>query len=277
MLCQPSPPKAHAQALVRWKLLRDHDTAEVIATIDDAFADNASLSACIDAGTTHNGNCVTLVVRYPGPGIAQGIVQAGTNTRPRSENEIMDLYRRAVASTVIATAKEAFCCAPAATEAYAVLLRYDYDMRGRFRKQPSQLDAIYAGALDRSVLGIDWNIQKPIDVMLAARNVRINQDRKGRFKPLRDDAGDDLRALVENIAAATESAPPGRRKRRRYTTRESQRLLRSQEQEEFLVTAACPGCGELNTHAMRTPHQGDPSWAEVIRICGVCNREWAHG
>jgi hypothetical protein len=70
-------------------------------------------------------------------------------------------------------------------------------MRGRFRKQPSQLDAIYAGALDRSVLGIDWNIQKPIDVMLAARNVRINQDRKGRFKPLRDDAGDDLRALVE--------------------------------------------------------------------------------
>jgi hypothetical protein len=43
MPCQPSPPKAHAQALVRWKLLRDHDTAEVIATIDDAFADNASL------------------------------------------------------------------------------------------------------------------------------------------------------------------------------------------------------------------------------------------
>jgi len=93
MLCQPSPPKAHAQALVRWKLLRDHDTAEVIATIDDAFADNASLSACIDAGTTHNGNCVTHVVHYPGPEIAQGIVQAGTNTRPRSENEIMDLYR----------------------------------------------------------------------------------------------------------------------------------------------------------------------------------------
>jgi hypothetical protein len=112
MPCQPSPPKAHAQALVRWKLLRDHDTAEVIATIDDAFADNASLSACIDAGTTHNGNCVTLVVRYPGPEIAQGIVQAGTNTRPRSENEIMDLYRRAVASTVIATAKEASVAPP---------------------------------------------------------------------------------------------------------------------------------------------------------------------
>jgi hypothetical protein len=37
MPCQPSPPKAHPQALVRWKLLRDHDTAEVIATIDDAF------------------------------------------------------------------------------------------------------------------------------------------------------------------------------------------------------------------------------------------------
>ena len=119
--------------MVRWKLLRDHDTAEVIATIDDAFADNASLSACIDAGTTHNGNCVALVVHYPGPEIAQGIVQAGTNTRPRSENEIMDLYRRAVASTVIATAKEAF-----------VLLRYDYDMRGRFRKQPSHRAIMHA-------------------------------------------------------------------------------------------------------------------------------------
>ena len=120
----------HARDVARWDELCRHDPDEVIATVDDALADNASQSACIDAETGPAGNYVTLVVHYPGLEIAQGIVQIGTNTRPRNEKEMIELYQRAIASTVIATAKEARAYAPAANEAYVVVLRYD--MRGRF-------------------------------------------------------------------------------------------------------------------------------------------------
>jgi len=119
--------------VARWDELCRHDPDEVIATVDDALADNASQSACIDAGTGPFGNYVTLVVHYPGLEIAQGIVQVGASTRPRNEKEMIELYQRAIASTVIATAKEALAYAPAANEAYVVVLRYD--MRGRFSKK----------------------------------------------------------------------------------------------------------------------------------------------
>jgi hypothetical protein len=263
----------HAREMARWEMLRCHDPDEVIATVDDALADNASQSACIDAGTSPTGNYVTLVVHYPGPEITQGIVQAGATTRPRTDREMIDLYRRAIASTVIATAKEALACAPAATEAYVVVLRYD--MRGRFNKRSSQLDAIYAGALDRGVLGIDWTVRSPVEVMLGARAVRVNQDRKGRFRPLGDDAGDDLRGLAASIAATTASASRHRPGRRRFTLAESQQLMQSQDREEFIATCACPGCGEIAAHALRSPALAAPSWAEVIRSCAVCGREWA--
>ena len=80
-----------------------------------------------------------------------------------------------------------------------------YDMRGRFRKRRSQLAAIYAGVRNRTLLEIDWKSQSAIDVFLGARYVRVNQDRRRSLKPLGPAAGDDLRALVEQITAATES------------------------------------------------------------------------
>jgi hypothetical protein len=110
--------------------------------------------------------------------------------------------------------------------------------------------------------------------MLGARAVRVNQDRKGRLRPLGDDAGDDLRGLVASIAATT-SALRDRPRRRRFTLAESQQLMQSQDREEFIATSACPGCGEIAAHALRSPAPGEPSWAEVIRRCAVCGREWA--
>jgi hypothetical protein len=263
---------AYAKDLARWELLCGHDPDEVLATVDDALADNASQSTCIDAGSAPTGNYVTLVVQYPGPEITEGIVQVGANTRPRSEKERTDLYRRAVASTVIASAKEALVCAPAATEAYVVVVRYD--LRGRFTKRAPQLDAIYVGAINRSVLGMNWKLRNPVEVMTGARDVRINLDRKGRFKPLGDDAGSDPRALVAAVAAAT-ATQPSRPRRRRYTRDECRQLMRSQDRQDFIATCTCPGCGQVGLHTLREPERDDPSWATVIRVCELCNREWA--
>jgi hypothetical protein len=265
--------EAYAREVARWDKLRSHDPDEVIGSVEDALADNASQSACIDAGTSPTGHYVTLVVHYPGLEITQGIVQAGTNTRPRTEKEMIDLYRRSIASTVIATAKEALAYAPAATEAYVVVLRYD--VRGRFRKTTTQLDAIYAGSLGRTVLDVDWKARSPIDYVLRAREVRVSQDRKGRFRPLGDDAGDDLRRLVASLEATIAAAAQERPKRRKVTHDQSQLLMQSQAHQEFVAISACPSCGYIDAHPLRAPGPGEPEWADVIRTCAECDREWA--
>ncbi len=263
----------YEQDLARWEALRRHDPSEVIATVDDALADNASLSACIDAGTSPTGNYVTLVVHYPGPEIVQGVIQVGSKTRPRTDEEIIDIYGDAIASTVVATAKEALAYAPAADEAYVVVLRYD--ARGWFSKKSTKLDAIYAGALDRHVLHIEWEAHNPYNVMLGARAVRVNLDHKGRFKPLGDRAGDDLHQLVASIAATSMEGLKDRSKRHKFTQAESREKMRVQERDEFKAICACPGCGEIGAHALRRPIAGEPTWAKTIRSCTTCNREWA--
>ncbi|WP_162951407.1 hypothetical protein [Mycobacterium paragordonae] len=189
---------------------------------------------------------------------------------------IHDLYQRAVASTVIATAKEALACAPAADEAIVLVLRYD--MRGRFKKQTQHLDAIYAGALHRSVLTIDWSVAEPFAVMLDARAAQIHRDRKGRLQPLGDSADADLRELVATIVAARDVPPRDRPLQRRYTKAESKHLMQIQlgdESDAFSAICACPGCGEIDTHSLREPESGDPTWAVTIRSCAVCKRDWA--
>ena len=186
---------------------------------------------------------------------------------------MIELYRRALASTVIATAKEALACAPAADEAYVVVLRYD--VHGRLVRGSLTLDAIYAGALDRSVLEANWEVQDPYTVMLAARAVCVNLDKKGRFKPLGDRAGSDLRLLVERIAAMTVEGLRDRSKRHKFTRSESREKMLTQEPEEFQAICICPGCDEVAAHAIRKPAKGEPEWAETIRSCATCHREWA--
>lgn len=259
----------HAEAVARWQLLHAHDPLEVIATVDEALADNASRTACIDAGSGPLGNYVTVVCHYPGLEIAEGVVQAGSSTRPRSDKEKIDLYRRALASTVIASANEALAYAPAATEAYVVVLRYD--LQGRRNKRVFELDAIYAGAFARDVLDtVAWVSTTPLDVVLGAREARVNQDRKSMLQPLGDRAGDDLRSLVTAVAATGNHPRP-----RRCSREESQRLMHTQLPEPFVATCGCPGCGTVDAHGLREPRTGEPAWADTIRVCTVCEREWA--
>jgi hypothetical protein len=263
----------HADDLARWESLIRHDPSEVIATVDEALADNDSLSTCIDAGLSSHGNYVTVVVQYPGPEIVKGVVRVDGKTRPRTNDEMNQIYGDAVASTVIATAKEALTYAPAAVEAYIVVLRYD--TKSWFSKKSDKLDAIYAGALNRKVLDIDWSTCAPIQVILGGRAVRINRDQKSRLKPLGDQAGEDLRRLVDAIAATNIEATPERTTRRRPTKAQSREMMNSQAREVFQAFSVCPECNEFGAHALREPMAGEPDWAKVIRSCATCGREWA--
>lgn len=267
----------YQQELASWKLLQAHDPLEVIAVVDEALADNASQSTCIDAGFAEAGNYVTVVVHYPGLEITEGIVRTGWKSRPRNETEKIALYRSALASTVIATAKEALAFAPAADEVYVVVL--GYDLRKRAAHTPADIDAIYAGAFGRPVLDTKWKTdpevstgKDPLDAVLGARAVRINLDRKGRIQTLGKNAGDDLRSLVDKLRQAQSVQQPARPS---FTRDQSLALMRAQQPEPFVALCPCPGCGNLEAHHLREPIPGEPSWATTIRTCAACNRQWA--
>jgi hypothetical protein len=60
-----------------------------------------------------------------------------------------------------------------------------------------------------------------------------------------------------------------------FARAENLHLMNSQADEPYSVTCTCPGCGDLSTHLIRVPAEGEPEWATVTRQCRVCEREWA--
>lgn len=61
---------------------------------------------------------------------------------------------------------------------------------------------------------------------------------------------------------------------RPFVNQENSYLVETQAPEPFRAVCACPGCGEVDAHRILPP---GPEWAEVVRRCGVCHREWAQG
>ena len=45
------------------------------------------------------------------------------------------------------------------------------------------------------------------------------------------------------------------------------------EPEPFRAWCGCPGCGDVDVHLLERAG-GDPAWANVIRRCRRCDRQW---
>lgn len=60
-----------------------------------------------------------------------------------------------------------------------------------------------------------------------------------------------------------------------FSRAENLHLMSQQPVEPYLATCTCPGCGDLSTHVVRAPVDGEPEWSTVTRQCRVCRREWA--
>jgi hypothetical protein len=60
-----------------------------------------------------------------------------------------------------------------------------------------------------------------------------------------------------------------------FSRAENLHLMNNQGVEPYSAACACPGCGDLSTHLIRVPAEGEPDWATVTRQCRVCAREWA--
>ncbi|WP_141841523.1 hypothetical protein [Humibacillus xanthopallidus] len=191
----------------RWQALQTHEPETVIEAVDEAFADNASDSTCVDAGTDPDTGAryVTAVVSYGGidmvPEHRPDTTPGGKPTlRKRTKTDRNALYATALASTVLATAKEALAVAVAATEARVLVVR----PHGTETVEP-----VYAGMLRRELLADrEGRSLDPLDVVMSAENAEMV--RKGSTREvvsLPVDADSPARAILDAWSRTYDSRP----------------------------------------------------------------------
>lgn len=157
----------------RWAALQVHDPDTVIAEVDQAFADNASDSTCVDAGYTPDTErrYVTTVVLFGTPGMVPDLKPAVTpggkpTLHSRNKTERNGLYLHALASTVLATVKEALAAAVAGDEVNVLVLRRNEDN--------GVLTPIYLGRFARASLStVDWSAVNPVHLLQSATEARL--------------------------------------------------------------------------------------------------------
>jgi hypothetical protein len=190
-----------------WKSLQTHDPDTVIEAVDEAFADNASDSTCVDAGTDPDTGAryVTAVVSYGGidmvPEHRPDTTPGGKPTlRKRTKTDRNALYAAALASTVLATAKEALAVAVAATHARVLVVRPD---------GAGGVEPVYAGTLSRELLADrQGRTLDPLDVVMSAENAQMV--RKGSTREvvsLPVDADSSARAILSAWSRTYDSQP----------------------------------------------------------------------
>lgn len=144
-----------------WNALSAHDRDTVVAAVDSAFADNAPESTCVDSGIDpDSGPYVSCVVTFGHPDLVPDRTVAMTpKGRPalkeRSKTDLNNMYVAAMASTVLATVREALAVAPAANEVRMVVVRDE--RAGTSQPRNRGLSAIYAGTFRRHQMeSISW-------------------------------------------------------------------------------------------------------------------------
>lgn len=160
--------------------LVDHDPETVIAAVDAAFADNASESTCVDAGTDTDGTRYATVVVVFGSAVlvpekVAALTPAGKPTlKKRTKTDRNALYVRALASTVLATVREALQTSPSSDEVRVVVLRRD----PQAASPADRVAPIYTATFSRNQVGQVRPDQVDLDsVLTQAPDARLT--RKG--------------------------------------------------------------------------------------------------
>lgn len=192
-------------AAAQFQRLVEHDPEIVITAIDAAFADNASESTCVNAGTDEDGTRYVTVVIVFGPATlvpekVATLTPAGKPTlKKRTKTDRNALYVRALASTVLATVREAMQTSPASDEVRVVVLQRDPQAIGAGRTVP-----IYTATFLREQVERARPDQVDLDELLGgvpdARFVRRRATADVVAIDLRDDP--DLAQLVAQFASA---------------------------------------------------------------------------
>ena len=193
-----------------WDALRRHDPDTVIEAVDAAFADNASESTCVDAGHDDiaGGRYVTCVVLFGTadliPDQRPALTPGGKPTlRKRTKTDRNALYTQALASTVLATAKEALAVAVAADQARILVVR----RAPQGSSLTQTLEVVYLGTFHRDRLhAVDWAGVDPIDKLLSAEGCQLNLKGSTReVVSISTGDKDELHALLDTFSASLHS------------------------------------------------------------------------
>jgi hypothetical protein len=190
-----------------WDALRRHDPDTVIEAVDAAFADNASESTCVDAGHDDiaGGRYVTCVVLFGTadliPDHRPALTPGGKPTlRKRTKTDRNALYTQALASTVLATVKEALAVAIAADQARILVVRRA--LQGSSAAQ--SLEVVYLETFHRDRLqAVDWADVDPIEKLLSADGGQLNLKGSTReVVPISTEDEPELQALLDTLSAS---------------------------------------------------------------------------
>ena len=136
-----------------WDRLQHNEPETVIASLEQAFADNGAPATPVDC---HDG-LATVTMLYGHPDVIPERTPAVTPTgktmlRKRTKTERNALYLDSLASNVLATLKEGFAVCPALGAISILVVRRDPLPTGG-----EQLVAIYAATFSRqSIADVDW-------------------------------------------------------------------------------------------------------------------------
>lgn len=162
-----------------WDALCAHELETVVGAVDDAFADNAWDSTCVDAGTDENSGhrYVGCVVAFgPAEMVPDRTVATTPTGRPslrkRSKTDINNVYVAALGSTVLATVKEALAVSPATDEVWMLVVRAEASPRVAVRT--TGYSAIYFGVFERSEMDtLNWQAIDPEEQLLRASGAEL--------------------------------------------------------------------------------------------------------
>lgn len=200
----------------RLDFLRVHDREAVVEAVDEAFAEHVPESTCVDAGTDDSGPYVSCVVTFGHPDLVPSRhVATGLSGRPalkrRSRSDINDLYVAALASLVLATARQALAVAPATDEVRIAVVR---TVPATFFAANGTISLIYAGTFPRHDMetvdwqSVDW---QSVDLESELRRARDGElVRTGAARtvvPLGEDAHRRMAAVLHAFPAPAVPAP----------------------------------------------------------------------
>ena len=190
----------------RWNALSAHDRETVVAAVDDAFADHAPESTCVDAGTEPgSGRYVGCAVRFGHPDLVPNRVVAPNlvgrpSLKKRSRADVNDLYVAAMASSVLATVRQALAVAPAADEVRIVVLR---NTPATAASPDAGIRVIYVGVFRRQKIDrVHWEAIDSEEELLRAGGAELV--RKGAARtvvPLGVDAHRRMAAVLQAFSA----------------------------------------------------------------------------
>jgi hypothetical protein len=185
----------------RWAKLNANHPETVIEALEIAFDDNQDPAAPINC----EGSRASIVILFPPqdfvPDRKPAVTPTGKPTlKRRNKTEIGDLYARAVASTVLATVKEAFATAPGLEQITSVVARKD----SRAEDPQDFMAAIYAGTFSRGrTQAIDWERLNPLEELYVAPDAMLK--RRGptaTLAPLDLRLEPELQSLIDQLKAS---------------------------------------------------------------------------